>query len=201
MKPDKEQFRYASPSFTSGGDLGSQAAQLFKLLLVIVIEAAAFVLHYSAFSQTLNMGGSDYLVDIPGISWLFQSVPDAQVNHLVIAFLAMASVAAPVALFFYLLRERVIAEPEEFFCYPPNRIYLGLLVAFYGVMLSVELVNVLALIESWVTNPFTTSDMAKEFRKHESLALLSTVVIAITNAAVALFTAKVWTAILPKKGL
>ena len=199
MKPDKEHFSGMQPPFMGGGNMGTQTALLMKLFLVMGIEAGAWVLHYSMYSQSMSLTPGNFLVDIPGIGWLFAAAPDMSVNHLIAGFMAVASVAAPVVGFFFLLRERVIAEPELFFSYPPNRIYLGLLLVFWALMVTVEIVNVLTLIESYLQNPFVKSGAADALRKHEGLALLSAVVITVANAAVALGTALVWTGIFPKK--
>ena len=199
MKPDKEHFSYASPPFMSGGDLGSQAAQLAKLILVMGIEAGAWVLHYAAYSQTMTIMPGGFLVEIPGIEGLFSGAPDMPVNHLIAGFMAVASVATPVFGCFILIRHRVIAEPEVYFAYPPHRIYMALLLAFWALIVAVEIVNVLTLIESFVQNPFAKSGAADALRDHKGLAYLSAVVIAIVNAAVALGTALVWTSIFRRK--
>lgn len=185
----------------SGGDAASQVGQLTKLLLVFGVELGAWVLHYAAYTQTMTVMPGGYLVDVPGIGWLFQAAPDAQVNHLVAAFMALASVATPVFGFFFLIRNRVIAEPELFFVSVPNRIFVGLLLAFWALMVTVEVTNVLTLIEQYVNNPFVKSGPTDVIREHKGLALLSAVVIAIVNSAVALGTAMVWTAIFPKRGV
>lgn len=194
MRPPKEFFNGMQNS-----DPEQQMLGILKVLLVMVIECGAFVLHYAAYSQTMTLGPGGYLVDVPGIGFLFERVPDMQVNHLIAAAMALASVATPVIGFYYLLRERVLADPGGFFSYIPNRVYVTVLALFWALMVGVEIVNVLTLIQSYVANPFLQSSVADAFREHTGLAILSAVVISIVNAAIGLGTALAWYAILNKK--
>lgn len=196
MKPARDSFT-VSPQPPDAD--GVTAVLFLKLLLISLIEGGSFLLHYTVYTQTMTLMPGGYLVDIPGIGWLFGGAPDMQVNHLVAAFMALASVATPVLGFYYLLRERVLDDPQAYFAYIPHRIYVGVLAAFWALMIGVEIVNVLTLIQSYIQNPFIKSDVAETFRQHEGLAFLSAVVISIVNAAIGLGTALAWRAILARK--
>ena len=176
-----------------------QTVKIIKIFAVFGIEIGMLVFHYAVYSETLTLMPGGYLIDIAFIGFLFAAVPDAQVNHMIAGFLALASVATPVLGFFYLLRERVFAEPEVFFSYKPHRVYVTVLLLFWSLMVIVELYNVVTLIETYVQNPFLNNQAVKAVRENAGLAYLAAVVIALVNTALALMTALVWTTMFPKR--
>lgn len=174
-----------------------------KLLLVTGMEVFAFVLHYAAYVQTMTIMPGTYLSDIAGLGWMFAQAPEMTVNHLIAGLLAAATVATPVFGFMYLIRNNVIEDHGAFFAYVPNRIYVVALGLFWALMVSVEIVNVLTLIDQYTANPFLSgaggNQMAEALRDHRGLAILSTVVIAIVNTALGLATAKLWLSVLHRR--
>jgi len=179
---------------------GPNTIQIVKLTLAGAAEFAATLMHYVTYSQTMTLMPGTYLVDIAGLGWLFAAVPDMTINHLLALFLAAATVAAPVFGFLYLMRERVIVAPGEFFAYKPNCVYAAALAGFWGLMIALELTNTMMLIDSFLENPFTQGQAATVLRDHRELAILSAVVVVIVNHALALATARLWFTILDKEG-
>jgi hypothetical protein len=173
---------------------------LLKLLLVLAVEFGAFILHYAAYSQVMTLGPSGYLDSIPGIDGLFAAFPEAQVANLVAAALALASVATPVAAFHYCLSRGVLADPAGHFTYMPNRIYAGIIGVFWALMLSVEILSVMTLIDTYASNPFTRSEAARQLRDHAGLAFLAAAILSLVNAAIGLATAVVWHGLIARKG-
>lgn len=198
MRPDKEHLRLAQLA-AGMAENGPDIPTLVKAGIATLAEGIAFVVHYSAYAQTMNVMPGGYLVDIPGIAWLFRAAPEMQVNHLIAGLMAIASVGAPVFAFIYLMRENIIDEPQAHFRYIPNRVYFGLIAAFWALMVGVEILNVLTLIDTYVQNPFQRGQVAAALRSHSGLAFLSAVVISIVNSALALVTARVWFSILGRK--
>lgn len=197
MRPDKDHLRAVHPA-APNADGGFRLSTLAKAGVATAAESIAFVVHYSAYTQTMNLMPGGNLAEIPGIAWMFADAPDIQINHLIAGLMALASVATPVFSFYYLMRERVIDEPQAFFSYLPNRLYLALIGLFWALMIGVEILNVLTLIQTHTQNPFQRSQVAEALLTHSGLALLSAVVIAIVNSALALATARVWIGILDK---
>jgi hypothetical protein len=185
MRPDKEHLRLAQLA-AGMAENGPDIPTLVKAGIATLAEGIAFVVHYSAYAQTMN-------------AWLFRAAPEMHVNHLIAGLMAIASVGAPVFAFIYLMRENIIDEPQAHFRYIPNRVYFGLIAAFWALMVGVEILNVLTLIDTYVQNPFQRGQVAAALRSHSGLAFLSAVVISIVNSALALVTARVWFSILGRK--
>lgn len=173
---------------------------ILKLILVIVAEGMAFSFHYVAYSETLTLMPGTYLVDIPGIDWLFRDAPDMTINHLVAAVMAMATVAAPVIVFLYVMKEHVLDDPGGFFANPANSFFLGLLVLFWLLMVAVELSNILSLIDSYTQNPFARSDVTDALQEHRGFALFITIALVLVNTALAMASAKLWYSLMKEEG-
>lgn len=170
-----------------------------KGLVAICFEVGLIVLHYTVYSETLSIMPGTFLEDIAGIGFLFGGT-DLRVNHLVAGALAVVTVATPVVAFYLLLKHRVFSEPGGFLAHVPNRIYLAVLALFWALIVATELYNVVALIDGYVNNPFRGGAEAAAMREVADYALLVAAVVAIVNAAVALFTANLWHAILSNRG-
>ena len=172
---------------------------IVKVVLVLTCEMGLTVLHYAVYSETLSIMPGEYVGDIPGLGFLFGGT-ELRVNHLVAAALAVVTVATPVVAFYLLLKHRVFSEPGGFLAHVPHRVYLGVLALFWAIILATELSNVVALIDGYVNNPFNSGPAAEALREVADYALLVAAVVAIVNAAVALFTASLWHSILSRRG-
>ncbi|MCB9957150.1 MAG: hypothetical protein H6843_00900 [Rhodospirillaceae bacterium] len=198
--PSSKDFRDSLGPHGPGGwpPTGINYGIVIKMLIATSTELAFVALHYAVYAVTLSVMPGEYLADIPGLEWLFAGT-DLQVNHLVAAALAVVTVATPVVGFYLLLANRVFSQPGAFFGHIPNRIYFAVLVAFWAVVVATELSNVLALIQIYVENPFARSTEAEALRALSDYALLVATVVSLVNAAVALFTASIWHAVLSRQ--
>lgn len=165
---------------------------ILKVIIVLGLELLAVTFHYVAYSETLTLMPGTYLADIAGIAWLFAGMPDLTINHLVAAVMAGATVLAPVALFLFLMKERVLEAPGTFFANPANGFYLGLLVLFWGLMVSVEVTNILTMIDAYTQNPFARGEVTEALNEGRGFAIFITVALVLVNTALALASARLW---------
>ncbi|MCA9805378.1 MAG: hypothetical protein KC777_25585 [Cyanobacteria bacterium HKST-UBA02] len=199
--PSGKDFIDSLKTHGSGGlpQSGPDWSTITKVIIATLIELGLFVLHYTVYAETLSVMPGEYLADIPGLEWLFTGT-DLQVNHMVAGSLALVTVATPVVGFYLLLKNRVFSQPGAFFGHMPNRVYVAILALFWAIVVATELSNVLALIESYVSNPFIGGEEAETLRTLADYALLVATVVSLVNAAVALFTASLWHSILSRRG-
>lgn len=161
-------------------------------VMAMGVDLGMVAAHFIIYSHSMSMMPSWYIADVPGFGWLFGN-SDAQVSHVVAAVTAVASVATPVIGFYYLMRENIVAQPGAFFSYIPNRITFGLLAAFWFVMVTVEVLNVMALVDAYFNDPLRQHDgILGALPKSQALTFLFSVVVTIVNQAIGLFSAVIY---------
>ncbi len=168
-------------------------------LMMFGVDIFMIGAHYALYSHSMSFMPGAYLSDIPGFEWLFLET-EVQVSNLVALITAFASVVTPVAGFFYILRERIVTEPDQHFACFPNCMTFGLLVAFWIFLIGLEVFNVMTLVDMYFNDPLRQPDsMLGSFSQSKALSLLFSIVVTAVNQGIGLFSAFIYNALFSKE--
>jgi len=174
------------PSFTT----------IIYILFAVSLETAMFIMFYAVFTETIGLMNETYLSELPVIGGAFAALdPDANASHIISVLLATFSVATPLFIWTEIFRQRILDDPQDWFSHPQNQIIAGIAGLVLVLVISLEVINLYTLVarESLPSGfiPETEEGNVMAFlAENKGLAIGVSVVIAIINIILALFTTR-----------
>lgn len=165
-------------------------------LLFLGLEISMWVMFFAVYSESIGLMDETYLSDLPIIGTAFMQIdPDANASHIIAILLATFSVGTPLFIWAEIFRQKILDNPWEWISHPQNQI----ITCFAGLVLlmviSLEIVNLYTLIakEALPTGFIAqnqASDLMGYLAENKGMAIAISVVIAVINIILALFTTR-----------
>lgn len=160
------------------------------------LEFAMWLMFFAVYSESIGLMDETYLSDLPIIGAAFMQIdPDANASHLISILLATFSVGTPLFIWAEIFRQEIFDSPREWISHPQNQIIASFAALVMFLVISLEVVNLYTLVakETLPTGFIAQnqeSDLMGFLAKNKGMAIAISVVIAVINIILALFTAR-----------
>ena len=168
-------------------------ARLFSVLMEFIM----WLMLFAVFSSGIGLMNETYLSELPLIGNLFSNYidPDANASHLIAALLATFSVGTPLFIWSEIFRQNILDNPREWISHPQNQIIASMAVLVLLLVISLEVVNLYTLVaKESLPIVFPTqsqeNDLMSFLAQNKGMAIGISVVIAVINIILALFSVR-----------
>lgn len=176
-----------------------QTPKLSRLLAIpffIGLEMSMGLMLFAVYSQTIGLMDEAYLSELPIIGAVFMQIdPDANASHIVAILLATFSVGTPIFIWAEIFRQNIFDNPREWISHPQNQIIASTAALVLLLVVSLECVNLYSLIakeelEIGFGVQTQSDDLMTFLAENKGMAIATSIVIALINIILALFTAR-----------
>lgn len=160
----------------------------------IALEAAMLITMYGVYAETMGGVSGHFLCELPLLGRIFCLIDeDMSVSHLLALLLAVFSIGVPIAIWSYVIENKIHLDPQAWIAQPTNKVYAFLAGALYGLVLLLEVVNLYTLIAQASVGGFgmasgTASALTQFLAENQGLGVFVAVLFAVVNTVVALMT-------------
>ncbi len=178
------------------GMRATRFSSLLPILLFIGLELAMWTMFFAVYSETVGLMDETYLSELPIIGIAFSYIdPDANASHIISMLLATFSVGTPIFIWREVHHQNILDDPREWFCHPQNQIIAGFAAMIMLLVIGLEVTNLYTLVarESMSSGVFVQaqeSNVMAFLAQNKGLAIAVSVVIAVINIVLALFTTR-----------
>ncbi|MEM7547704.1 MAG: hypothetical protein AAF367_19430 [Pseudomonadota bacterium] len=188
--------RKPAPSFDMGG-LSNRPpiGQILGLIALAFIDLLMLGVLFGTYAETMGMLSDVYLCDLPLIGPPSCALDDEMtVSHLLALLLAIFSIAVPMAIWNEMFRQDIFADPQGWIAKPANRIYAGIALGVYTLVVALEVVNLYTLIaQQSVGGPFITHNqppLMEFLAQNQGLGIFVAGLVAVVNTVLAFLTVR-----------
>jgi len=165
-------------------------------LLFLGLEISMWVMFFAVYSENIGLMDETYLSDLPIIGAAFMQIdPDANASHIISILLATFSVGTPLFIWAEIFRQKILDNPREWISHPQNQIVASFAALVLLMVISLEIVNLYTLVaKEALPTGFLAQDQASDLMgylaENKGMAIAVSVVIAVINIILALFTTR-----------
>lgn len=165
-------------------------------LLFLGLETSMWVMFFAVYSESIGLMDETYLSDLPIIGAAFMQIdPDANASHIISILLATFSVGTPLFLWAEIFRQKILDNPREWISHPQNQVIASFAAIVLFMVISLEIVNLYTLVakEALPTGFIAqgqASDLMGYLAENKGMAIAVSIVIAVINIILALFTTR-----------
>jgi hypothetical protein len=160
------------------------------------LEIAMWLMFFTVYTESIGLMDETYLSDLPIVGSLFMRIdPDANASHIVSGLLATFSAGTPIFIWSEIFRQNILDNPREWISHPQNQIIASIAALVLLLVVALEIVNLYTLVaKQSLPSGFITqsqgSDLMAFLADNKGMAIAVSVVIAVINIILALFTAR-----------
>lgn len=186
---------FDKPSSLEGMQPPSFSA-IATIMFFLVLEAAMWTMFYAVYTETIGLMNETYLSELPVIGAIFAPLdPDANASHIISMLLATFSVGTPLFIWAEIFRQNILDDPQEWFSHPQNQVVATLAGLILILVIGLEVTNLYTLVarESMPGGFVEQTDqggLMTFLAENKGLAIGVSVVIAVINIILALFTTR-----------
>ena len=162
----------------------------------IGLEFSMWLMFFAVYSESIGLMDETYLSDLPIIGEVFMQIdPDANASHIIAILLATFSVGTPIFIWAEIFRQGILDNPREWISHPQNQIITSFAAIVVFLVLSLEIVNLYTLIAkeavpSGFLGQSQSDDLMAFLAQNKGMAIAVSIVIAVINIILALFTTR-----------
>lgn len=186
---------YKPPPFE--GVYHTKFSALSAILLLVGLEVSMWVMFFAVYAETIGLMNETYLSELPIIGSLFEFLdPDANASHIISVLLATFSVGTPLFLWREIFRQKILDNPQEWISHPQNQIMASLALFVLALVIGLEVINLYTLVakavlpSGFLGTGEPSSVLMKYLAKNKGMAIGVSLVIAVINIILALFTTR-----------
>jgi hypothetical protein len=171
-------------------------SHLLAILFFTCLELSMWLMFFAVYSQSIGLMDETYLSDLPLIGEVFYQLdPDANASHIVAILLATFSVSTPLFIWAEIFNQNIFGNLREWISHPQNQIIATIAALVLLLVISLEIVNLYTLIakEALPIGTFVEkqdSDLMGFLAENKGMAIATSIVIAVINIILALFTTR-----------
>lgn len=172
-------------------------SRVLTTLFFVSLEVTMWLMFFAVYANSIGFMDEVYLSELPLIGEVFQYIdPDADASHLIAGLLATFSVGTPLFIWGEIYRQNILDNPREWISHPQNQIIASMAVLVLLLVISLEIVNLFTLIAKQ-TSPLVDGFLKNEARdfmdylaENKGMGIAVSIVIAVINIILALFTTR-----------
>ena len=171
-------------------------ASIAALLLLFGLEGGMWTMFYAVYTETIGLMNETYLSELPVIGAIFAPLdPDANASHIISMLLATFSVGTPLFIWAEIFRQNILDDPQAWFSEPQNQVVATFAGLILILVIGLEVTNLYTLVarESMPGGFVDQTDqggLMTFLAENKGLAIGVSVVIAVINIVLAMFTAR-----------
>ena len=171
-------------------------SSIITTLFFLGLEISMWIMFFAVYSESIGLMDETYLSDLPIIGAAFMQIdPDANASHIISILLATFSVGTPLFIWAEIFRQKILDNPREWISHPQNQIIAGLAALVLLLVISLEIVNFYTLIaKEALPTGFIAQEQGKDLMgylaENKGMAIAISIVIAVINIILALFTTR-----------
>jgi len=160
------------------------------------LEFVMGLMFFSVYTESIGLMQETYLSELPLIGEIFLYIdPDANASHLIAALLATFSVGTPLFIWSEIFRQNIFDNPREWFSHCQNQIIASFAALVLLLVISLECVSLYSLIAKQATpGGIFVQNEVRDFMdylaENKGMGIAVSIVIAIINIILALFTTR-----------
>ena len=169
---------------------------VLPILFFIGLEISMWLMFFSVYTESIGLMEETYLSDLPLIGMAFMYIDsEANASHIISILLATFSVGTPLFIWGEIFRQNILDNPREWISLPQNRIITSVAALVMLLVISLEITNLYTLVvKETLPSGFITqtenSSLMSFLAQNKGMAIAISMVIAVINIILALFTTR-----------
>ena len=184
----------------------SKFSSFLPVLSLMGLEIANWLMFFSVYSESIGLMNETYLSDLPIIGAAFMYIdPDANASHIISILLATFSVGTPLFIWSEIFRQNILDNPREWISHPQNQVIASFAALVLLLVIGLETINLYSLVakEALPGSTFVQkqeSDLMAFLAQNKGMAIAISIVIAVINITLALFTTRAFKLLKSEEG-
>lgn len=175
-------------------------SSITKAIFCFGMECMMFLLFYSVYTETISFMGETYLSELPLLGSVFMH-SDATASNIISIILALFTLLTPIYIWTEIFKHNIFENFRDWISHPSHRITASIALFILALSIGLEILNIYTMIakEAMPQGGFiqvqAQSGMMSYLAKNKGLAIGVSIMIAIINMTLALFTVRTFSSL------